>query len=62
MFEQNWEHGYFRGTVGFVEIPIWPFMVALIVGSVATVIQFLLLAYSHLRRALGVPAQTDSAP
>lgn len=53
-FMQNWTHGYFRGTPGFVELPIWPFQAALVVGSVATAMQFLALAFSHLQRALGV--------
>jgi TRAP-type C4-dicarboxylate transport system permease small subunit len=51
-FVQNWTNGYFRGTTGFVQIPIWPFMAALIVGSTATAIQFLILALHDLRRAL----------
>lgn len=58
-FQQNWTQGYFRGTPGFIEIPIWPFMAALIVGSLATVIQFLLLALRFLRRA--VSASPDIA-
>jgi TRAP-type C4-dicarboxylate transport system permease small subunit len=51
-FMQNWTNGYFRGTTGIVQIPIWPFQAALVVGSVAATIQFLELAWRNLRRTL----------
>ncbi len=49
---QNYQGGYFRGTAGVAEIPIWPFMAAVLVGAVATAIQFLLLMVRDARRAL----------
>ena len=52
-FVQNWTYGYYRGTTGVVQIPIWPFQAALVVGSVVTTIQFLALSWGYLRRALG---------
>ncbi|HEY7458489.1 MAG TPA: TRAP transporter small permease [Pseudolabrys sp.] len=43
--------GYYQGTAGVIEIPTWPFIVAIIVGAAATSAQFLLLAWRALRRA-----------
>ena len=51
IFLQNYEGGYYRGTTGVIEIPIWPFMAATLVGAVATAIQFLLLTLEQIRRA-----------
>jgi TRAP-type C4-dicarboxylate transport system permease small subunit len=50
---ENYVGGYFRGTAQVVEIPVWPFMAAIIIGAAATMIQFLLLAWRDLRRAAG---------
>jgi TRAP-type C4-dicarboxylate transport system permease small subunit len=44
---------YYAGTAEVVEIPIWPFHAAIIVGAVATVIQFLLLAWQQFAVASG---------
>jgi len=52
IFLQNYIGGYYRGTTGVAEIPIWPFMAAILIGSVATAIQFLLLMLKDVRRAL----------
>jgi TRAP-type C4-dicarboxylate transport system permease small subunit len=51
IFMQNYHGGYYRGTTGLVEIPIWPFMAAILIGAAATAIQFLLLAGADIRRA-----------
>jgi TRAP-type C4-dicarboxylate transport system permease small subunit len=51
IFWSNFTEGYFRGTAGLVEIPIWPFMAAVPIGSVATAIQFLILMVEDIRRA-----------
>lgn len=51
-FMDNWTHGYYRGTTGVVQIPIWPFQAALVVGAVVTALQFLVLAYQNLMRAV----------
>lgn len=51
-FEQNWSNGYFRGTTGVVEVPIWPFQAALVIGSAVTAVQFLVLAWANLMRAV----------
>jgi len=52
---ENYQGGYYKGTAGVVEIPVWPFMMTVIVGGVATIIQYLLLAVRELRRALAGP-------
>lgn len=49
---ENYQNGYFSGTAGIVEIPIWPFMAVVLIGSVATAIQFLIIAGQLARRAL----------
>ena len=51
IFVSNYTGGYYRGTTGLVEIPIWPFMAAVLIGAAATAIQFLLLAVEDLRSA-----------
>ncbi|MEX2126707.1 MAG: TRAP transporter small permease [Xanthobacteraceae bacterium] len=51
ILEENYRHGYFRGTAGFAEVPIWPFYSAIVVGAAITAIQFLLFAWRALRRA-----------
>jgi len=52
-FLENYRGNYFKGTSGYVEIPIWPFMGTVIVGAAAAAIQHLLLAWRDFRRALG---------
>jgi TRAP-type C4-dicarboxylate transport system permease small subunit len=56
LFVENYENGYFAGTAGIVEIPIWPFMAVVVIGSVTTAIQFLIIAGQLARRALGEAA------
>jgi TRAP-type C4-dicarboxylate transport system permease small subunit len=52
IFMQNYSGGYYRGTTGLIEIPIWPFMAAVLVGGAATGIQFLILTARDVRRAM----------
>lgn len=47
---ENYERGYYKGTAGVIEIPTWPFLLAVIVGAAATAVQFLLLAWRALAR------------
>jgi TRAP-type C4-dicarboxylate transport system permease small subunit len=51
LFRQNYDGGYYRGTTGLIEIPIWPFMAAILVGAVVTGIQFLILMIDDIRKA-----------
>ena len=54
ILEQNWTGGYYRGTAGVVEVQIWPFMAAIVIGAATTAVQFLLFAWRDLKRASGV--------
>jgi len=53
ILQDNYVGGYYRGTANVIEIPVWPFMAAIIIGAAATMIQFLLLAWRALQRAVG---------
>ena len=55
IFMSSYEGGYYRGTTSVIEIPIWPFMIAVLIGAVATAIQYLLLMVEDLRRAMRGP-------
>ncbi len=50
---ENYQGRYYAGTAGIIEIPIWPFMAVIVVGSVTTFVQFLLDAWRLIRRAAG---------
>ena len=50
---ENFAGGYYKGTVGYIEIPVWPFMLIVVIGSATTVIQYLLLAWRELGPAIG---------
>ena len=52
-FIENYQGGYFKGTTGYVEIPLWPFRAVVLVGAAAASIQHLLLAWRELRAMLG---------
>ena len=47
------QNGYFKGTSGYVEIPIWPFMGTVIIGGIATAAQYLLFAVKEFNTAFG---------
>jgi TRAP-type C4-dicarboxylate transport system permease small subunit len=49
----NYVGGYYRGTAGVVEVPIWPFYAAVIIGAAATAVQFVVIAWRAARRAAG---------
>jgi len=44
---QDYRGGYYAGTAGVVEIPLWPFKATIIVGAAVTALQFLALAQRH---------------
>lgn len=50
VLKRNYLGGFYAGTAGVVEIPIWPFMVTVVVGAAATSIQFLLFAWRDIKR------------
>ena len=51
-FIDNCYGGYFKGTTGYIEIPLWPFIGVVVIGAAAASIQHLLLAWRELRAAL----------
>ncbi|MGE4164724.1 MAG: TRAP transporter small permease subunit [Xanthobacteraceae bacterium] len=51
---ENYTGGYYAGTEGVVEIPIWPFMAAILIGAIATCIQFLVHSWLDVQNARGV--------
>jgi TRAP-type C4-dicarboxylate transport system permease small subunit len=48
---ENYQGHYYAGTAGVIEIAIWPFMAVIVVGALATAVQFLLDAWSLIQRA-----------
>ena len=53
------------GVRGVFQVPTWPLKLIIIVGCVATALQFLLLAWQSLRVTLGIapaPALEHKAP
>ena len=53
MFMEMYRAGYFQGTLGVVEIPIWPFVLPVIIGGIATAIQYVLFAGHEFALAFG---------
>jgi TRAP-type C4-dicarboxylate transport system permease small subunit len=51
MFVEMYRAGYYKGTAGVIEIPIWPFVLPVVVGGAATAIQYLLFAGREFARA-----------
>ncbi|MFO0986949.1 MAG: TRAP transporter small permease [Alphaproteobacteria bacterium] len=51
IFRENYEGGFYKGTAGVIEIPVWPFMLVVLIGGAATVGQYLILAVQQFRRA-----------
>ena len=59
MVVEMYEAGYYKGTANVVEIPIWIFVAPVVVGGIATAVQYLLFAMVEFRRAFG---SEDVAP
>ena len=49
-FLENFRGNYYRGTAGYVEIPVWPFMLFGLIGAMTAAVQYALLAVHELRR------------
>jgi TRAP-type C4-dicarboxylate transport system permease small subunit len=56
IFVENYRGEYYKGTAGYVEIPVWPFIGTVVLGAAAAAIQHLLLAWREFRRALAGPS------
>lgn len=52
MFIEMYQRGYYQGTAGVIEIPIWPFVLPVIIGGAVSAIQYILLAVNEFAQAL----------
>ncbi|WP_157267132.1 TRAP transporter small permease subunit [Azohydromonas aeria] len=52
-FAQAWTENDFIGVEGVFTAPTWPVLLVSLIGSAATLVQFLLLAVAELRQAFG---------
>jgi TRAP-type mannitol/chloroaromatic compound transport system permease small subunit len=59
-FVTAWEIDEYVGAAGDFTAPVWPIKLIILIGCAATAIQFLLLAWKELRRAMN--SGTGSAP
>jgi TRAP-type C4-dicarboxylate transport system permease small subunit len=48
---EAYEGDYYSGTAGVIEIPIWPFMIVVVIGAATTLVQFLIDASRFAARA-----------
>lgn len=56
---EAYTRGYYKGTVGLIQIPTWPFLSAVVIGAAATGVQFLLLSWKSFGQAAsGTDAQS----
>jgi TRAP-type C4-dicarboxylate transport system permease small subunit len=51
MVVEMYQAGYYKGTANVVEIPIWIFVAPVVIGGVATAIQYLLFAAYEFKQA-----------
>jgi len=60
---EAWERNYFAGNEGLFVVPVWPIRLLLVVGCIVAAVQFLVLAWAHLREAVsGTSVPTPSKP
>ena len=51
-FLENYQGNFYKGTAGYIEIPVWPFMLVVLIGATAAMIQYVLLAARELHRMM----------
>ncbi len=49
---EAWERGYFAGNEGLFVVPVWPIRLILVIGCIAVAMQFVAMAWGHVRAAL----------
>jgi len=54
IFRENYAGDYYKGTAGMIEIPVWPFMLIVLIGAVVTIGQYLILAWREIARAFRI--------
>jgi TRAP-type C4-dicarboxylate transport system permease small subunit len=52
ILKSNYEGDFYLGTPGLAEVRVWPFMLAVLLGALATATQYAILAWREFRRAL----------
>jgi TRAP-type C4-dicarboxylate transport system permease small subunit len=55
IFLENYRGNYYKGTAGYIEIPVWPFVGTVVLGAAAAAVQHLLLAVREFRRTVAEP-------
>jgi TRAP-type C4-dicarboxylate transport system permease small subunit len=45
IFLENYRGNYYKGTTGYIEIPVWPFVGTVVLGAAAAAVQHFLLAW-----------------
>ncbi len=55
IFTENYQGGYYKGTAGYIQIPVWPFVGTVLIGAAAAAVQYVLLALREFGRAKGTP-------
>jgi TRAP-type C4-dicarboxylate transport system permease small subunit len=53
MFMEMYRGGYYQGTQGVIEIPVWPFVLPVIIGGIASAVQYVLFAGYEFAQAFG---------
>lgn len=53
IFVENYQGEYYKGTAGYIEIPVWPFVGTVVIGAAAAAVQYFLLAVRDFRRVVG---------
>jgi TRAP-type mannitol/chloroaromatic compound transport system permease small subunit len=51
-FLENYEGNFYKGTAGYIEIPVWPFMLVVLIGAATAMIQYVLLAAREVSRLM----------
>jgi TRAP-type mannitol/chloroaromatic compound transport system permease small subunit len=54
ILRENYEGDFYKGTAGVIELPVWPFMLVVLIGALATIGQYLILAGRELAHAFGI--------
>jgi TRAP-type mannitol/chloroaromatic compound transport system permease small subunit len=51
-FVENYEGNFYKGTAGYIEIPVWPFMAVVLIGAATAMIQYVLLAAREVSKLM----------
>ena len=51
ILRENYQGNFYLGSPGVAEVRVWPCMAAVLIGAVATTIQYVLLAWRNFRHA-----------